>query len=325
MSTLAVISLPAILHNALLVKRRAGLPLYAVVKDDGYGHGAAETAHTLSSHADAFCVATVGEGAALRAAGIAGEILVFCPILSREETLRARAYRLTVTADPASFSYLEEGMRAHIAVNTGMNRYGVRFERAESFARALQTRGVEVTGVYTHLYDAERKETSMVQIARFHAASRSVLRVFPHAVRHLGGTGALPYCGECDALRAGISLYGYAPSAEISGLRRAMKVYAPVAGRRIQLGRGAGYGECPLGNVNTLAYGYGDGFFRVEGARDLCMDAHIIKGSRRAGSYAVILCDAEEYAARHGTSVYEVLVRAGRGAAERRYIWTNPT
>ena len=93
----AEISLGRIRKNARLLVKRADTALYAVVKDDGYGHGAEHIAHALDDIASGFCTATVKEGAALRIAGICAPVLVFAPPLDGEDALRLRAYDLTAT------------------------------------------------------------------------------------------------------------------------------------------------------------------------------------------------------------------------------------
>ena len=120
----AVVSLSALRHNVRALARKSSRPVIAVVKDDAYGHGAEIAAHEIADMVCMFAVATVDEGARLVTAGIARDVLVLTPVLCREEAMRARHYGLIVTA--ASFPSLAfcGGLRTHIAVNTGMNRYG---------------------------------------------------------------------------------------------------------------------------------------------------------------------------------------------------------
>lgn len=324
MSTLAEIRLNRIFSNALLLRRRAKKPVYAVVKDDAYGHGAIEVAHTLEPLVCGFCVATPSEGAALRASGIQGDILVLTPPITAECAYRMKAYRLIATVDAhRTLRLLPEGSEAHIAVNTGMNRYGVRPGSALSVAREAAERGIAVTGVFSHLYAAEDEGARQAQVLRFRDGAEGVRSIFPSSVRHLGATAGLFADVGFDAMRAGIGLYGYAPKGfSCSGLLPAMKVYATVMSRRKQFGEGAGYNVAPhCGQMYTLSYGYGDGFFRVYGcsAGNLCMDACVEAGDAPVGERRLIMKDAEAYGRSHGTTAYEVLVRLGRGA-ERIYV-----
>lgn len=323
-SVVAVVDLAAVRHNARLLSRIAKRPYFAVVKDDGYGHGGAEIAHALSGSASAFAVATVREGAALRTAGISGPILVLTPPLSAEEVLRMAAYGLTASVGSLGTLGLVagKGLRAHIAVNTGMNRYGVVPAEAGTLARAAVGKA-EIAGVYSHLYSPEDASVRARQTAEFARAAEEVRKVFPAAVRHLSATGGVLAGADFDAVRLGIGLYGYVPDGFADpGLCPAMRVYATVADTRRAFGNGAGYNltEGTEGDLHTLRLGYGDGFFRESGPciGKLCMDACVGRGKKQIGARVLVLADAAEYAALHHTTAYEVLVSVG-SKAERRY------
>ena len=106
----------------------AGTKLIPVVKDDAYGHGALKTAHALSDMVCAFAVSTVDEGAQLVHGGGQKDILVLTPPLTAEEAKRAKALGLILTLSSVPALRLAtragRGVRARLAVNTGMNRYG---------------------------------------------------------------------------------------------------------------------------------------------------------------------------------------------------------
>ena len=320
---LARISLSRIRENARLLKKRANTALFAVVKDEAYGHGGAEAAHALNGIAEAFCVATVKEGAALRIAGIREPVLVFCPPLESEDAFRMRAYALTATlSSPRSLELIAEaGLNAHLAVNTGMNRCGVPPSRAEYAARRAKMRGIKLTGVYSHLWAAQIKTVREEQLALFLHAAEGVKKYFPEAKRHLAATGGIlagsAFC--LDAVRPGIGLYGYLPQGFEGALavKPAVKLYAPVSHTCRRVGGGAGYRAAGEGErFYTLRMGYGDGFFRANGA--LCMDACVKEGSARIGTYRRILQDIPAYARENNTTEYEVLLRVLQGA-EKHY------
>lgn len=299
--------------------------MIAVVKDDAYGHGASEVAHALYGRAQIFAVSTVEEGAALKTAGIGADVLVLTPPLCDAEAQRLVAYRMIATASSVSAIRLlrraEEklGMRAraHLAVNTGMNRYGV---RPENVAWALREADGMIEGAFSHLYlpgDASAKE----QAELFSRAAETVKERVPFAVCHLNATGGMLAGYESDAVRAGISLYGYLPQGFEGELavRPAMKIYATVAHSGTQFGGGIGYAlaQKKYGRIYTLRLGYGDGFFRSGGLGaegNLCMDACVREGAAKFGERKLILSDVSEYAAEHGTTPYEVLVAVGRRA-----------
>ncbi len=326
-NVLAVVDLPKIRSNAALILHKAKRPLIAVVKDNAYGHGAEEVAHALSGIARSFAVATVDEGVRLRVAGIGSEILVLTPPLSRREAIAIASYDLTATLSSRRFFLIAKGLpvRAHIAVNTGMNRYGFSLEELPSCLRSAKRAGIGVTGVYSHLYAPEETEARLYQEQKFLSAEARVKASFPDALSHLFASGGI--CKDCsfDAVRAGLSLYGYLPEAFEGALavKPAMKIYAFVSHSGVRCGGGAGYGPSPVfaDHFYTVRVGYGDGFFREGGlgaANALCMDACVREGRAAEGSRILILDDAAAYARAHGTSVYEVLVNI-TGRAEFVY------
>lgn len=327
---LAKISLSAIRENAVSLKARSGAGLIAVVKDDAYGHGAPETAHALAPIADAFAVATAEEGAALLCAGI-GNVLVLTPPLDDFDALRMVAYGMTVgvTSFPALRLLVQAGEklgkspRVHLALNTGMNRYGFSPSRVRTAVRLCAEGGLRVEGVYTHFFGTE-KETCIGQEALFCRGAEEVLARFPQAKRHVAASaGVLTGMHAYDSVRCGLSLYGYAPVATDLRLRRAMKLYAFVSHACVPTGKGAGYAlaDRRYKNMHTLRLGYGDGFFREGGVGaigKLCMDACVRNGWRKYGARVCVVDDFARYAACHGTTVYEALVRL-TSRAERSY------
>ena len=323
-NTLAVISLKRIRENAKIVKRAAGTPLIAVVKDNAYGHGAERVALALQGIADMFAVATIDEGAALRCAGIEEDILVLTPPLSKEEVLRCSAYGMVASltsffvlklALEASTEY-QVPLRVHIAVNTGMNRYGF---LPNQLGKVLKrTAHFSVEGVYSHLYLPSSEPDLLAQLKLFQEAEREVKAVYPQAKSHLAATGGIVAGVKADMARAGISLYGYFPDGfEIEGVKPAMKVYATVAHNGRTLGRGFGYGvqKEHIERVHTLRLGYGDGFFR---AGRLCMDASVESGAARTGKRRLVLKSVTLYSQAHNTTEYEALVCVTK-RSEQRY------
>ena len=334
-NTLAVISLKRILKNAQLVKERAGVPLYAVVKDDAYGHGAEQVALALEGAVKGFCVATVQEGAALRTSGVVKEILVLTPCLNEAEALSCAAYGLTPSlSSPASMKLALRAaerfafpLTVQLAVNTGMNRYGFRPDFVRTACRTLLPNGVTVTGVYSHLYAPQIGAAREEQAALFQKAAEEVLSFYPTAIRHLSATGGILAGGNrCDAVRAGIALYGYLPDGFEGTLavRPALKIYAYVAGSAAFTGGGAGYApaEKNYKYLHTLRVGYGDGVFRKDSlgaVGNLCMDATVREGRAKFGARKLLFESVTEYARAHGTTEYEALVNLTK-KSERVYV-----
>lgn len=327
---LAVVSLKRIQENARLIKRFSRSKLIAVVKDDAYGHGAVRVAHALTGIADAFAVASVEEGVELRTAGITADVIVLTPCLSVEEGVRLISYHLIASVSSlASLRFLQKAekiagqrVRAHLAVNTGMNRYGVRPEHVARFCGWMQGR---LEGVYSHLYAAESKRAVFEQTRSFGRAAAVVKAYYPRALCHIAATGGALARVKSDAVRAGIALYGYLPEGFAGKLsvKPAMKIYATVSHETPRVGGGAGYmrAEKRYAHFYTLRMGYGDGFFRAGCAGvigKLCMDACVAEGSASFGKRRLIMRNVSAYAKAHGTSEYEVLVRIG-AHAEKAY------
>lgn len=310
--TVSYISLPAVRQNALKVKSLLGeRKFFAVVKADAYGHGAEEIARATEDIADYFCVSVIDEGAALRVAGISKPVLVFTPPLDEGDVLRAAAYNLTVTVNSAETARLCSGLKCHIKVNTGMNRYGCGLSGLDEVLRVLDPASVE--GVYSHLYAPENPAASAKQLALFNRAEEKVKAVNSAVCAHLSASGGILRGGNFlkDGARAGILLYGYAPAGFSNrDFKPALKVYARRAQVTPYIGGGVGYNlsDKNYKNLNVYRLGYADGFFRGVplGEKTLCMDAFL---SVNGEDYLPVMTDAAEYALRAGTIPYEVLCR----------------
>lgn len=321
--TAALVSLKQIKRNANLIQTRAGCALIAVVKDDGYGHGAAAVAHALDRTAAGFAVASVNEGASLRIAGVTKPVLVLAPPVSAYEAEKTVRYGLTGTvASFASLKLFPAGSEVHLAVNTGMNRYGFLPKQVEQACR--EGIGLQITGVFSHFYAPEDEEAREAQFRRFRACVKTVKNFAPQAEAHLSATGGI-LAGQkynFDAVRCGIGLYGYLPHGfeGAVSVKPAMKIYAPVAQSGVFAGGGVGYQRADKSykTLSTLRFGYGDGFFREGGfgIGKLCMDACVREGSGKFGAWKLVFSDAARYAKEHGTSAYEALVNVGKGAVK---------
>lgn len=331
----AVVHLDRIRKNASFFQSRAcGAKLCAVVKADAYGHGAPAVAQALSGIADRFAVALAEEGAQLRHAGVAEEVLVLCPPLCGADVLRAARHGLTLTvSDAADYSLVASAcekygvcVSCHIKANTGMNRFGFDLPDFEELLAGRLSSRVRVTGIYSHFYRPEDPATADMQFALFERFCARARAAFGEIVRHIAATGGVlaseKYC--LDMVRVGIGLYGYLPdgfSLPEGSIAPAMRVYATVAGGRKYAFGGAGYGDYVprQERLSVVRAGYADGFFRGaagERGNALCMDAAVEEVPRRKYDEVCVLSDAEEYARLHGTISYEVLVNAGRRAVK---------
>ena len=229
------VDLGAIRRNAAtLLRVLDGAELWAVVKADGYGHGAADVgAAAIAAGASALCVATVPEALALRRTLVEARILVLGPA-SAEEVKEAREARLELVAVAGD---TPDGVPVHLKLDTGMGRWGL----AE-----LPAPGRDVVGLMSHFASADCDDAfTRLQIERFRAATEP----FPHLTRHLANSaGALRFPdARLDAARCGIALYGVSPfgtSAGDDGLEPALRWESELAQvKLLQPGESTGYGR----------------------------------------------------------------------------------
>jgi len=254
------IDLAALRGNArTLLRKLAGAELWAVVKANGYGHGAAQSAGAaLGAGATALCVATVPEGLALRPEFPSTRLIVMGPAGSNREVGLARdaALELVVSSDE-----IPAGVRVHVKLDTGMGRWGL--------AELTGAPALEVVGLMSHLATADTDAAyAEWQIDRFRHATAA----YTHLTRHIANSaGALRYpSARFDAARCGIALYGLSPfgvdPAE-DGLTPVLTWTSHIAQtRRLRSGESTGYGRRFIAQADTwigiVPVGYADGFRR---------------------------------------------------------------
>jgi alanine racemase len=272
-----------------------GAELCAVVKADGYGHGAAETARAaLDGGAGWLAVATAPEADELRGAGIGAPILVM-GALTREELRAAVAAGADVVAWTGEFldaAAALGGARVHVKLDTGMGRLGT---RDVDVARSLLTRGgVEIAGVMTHFATADEPGDDYFgeQLEAFAALVAEAPGVLAHAANS-AATYRDP-AAHFDMVRCGIAVYGMDPLQEdpaARGLEPALALESWVAAvRRFEAGESAGYGRrwrAPQATwVATIPIGYGDGWRRA-----LSNACDVLVGGRRRPLVGTISMD----------------------------------
>jgi alanine racemase len=252
------IDLGAIRRNAqTLLRALGGAELWAVVKANGYGHGAVDVAGAaLDAGASALCVATVPEAIRLRDEFPVARILVFGPATGRE-VAEAREARLELCL---STDEIPEGVRVHLKLDTGMGRWGM---------RELPPPTEEVVGVMTHFATADTDEAfAREQLERFLRATDG----YPPTTRHAANSAAALRLPEArlDAARCGVALYGLSPfdtdPAE-DGLEPALLWRSELAlVKRLAPGESTGYGRRWVAERDTwigiVPIGYADGFRR---------------------------------------------------------------
>jgi alanine racemase len=347
----ARIDLAAIRSNVAAIRALVGpARVLAVVKADGYGHGAELVARAaLEGGVDQLGVADLDEALALRTAGIGAPLLAW---LHEPGADFAPAIDAGVELGISSLEQLERaaGGVVHLKIDTGLSRNGVspaEWEAVCARAAELERTGVlRVRGVWSHLGNAGADETARQQ-ARFEDAV-AVARAtgLDPEVRHLASseaairTPALRY----DLVRIGIAMYGLQPADGLDvaalGLRPAMELAASVAAvRRVPAGEGVSYGFVHRTDRETtlalVPLGYADGLPRAATGRaevaiggrrhpvvgriamDQCVvdvgDADAAVGDRVVafGDPATGAPSAEDWARAAGTIGYEIVTRVG--------------
>ena len=268
------VSLAAVVENARTVARLAGTRLLPVVKANGYGVGAVAVSKALELLDPwGYGVATAGEGAELRAAGITRPVLVFMPA---HATLfpELERFRLTpVLGDARSIAEWTARTGAarpfHLEIDTGMGRSGVRWDEIETVRAAADTPALE--GCYTHFHSAERQDGTVdEQLRRFESAVARLPR--RPALLHVANSAAA-LAGKrfaFDLVRPGEFLYGCVTGAGFPEPRPVVSIRARVVDvRRLAAGESVGYNATWHASrpttVATLGIGYADGVRRAIG------------------------------------------------------------
>jgi alanine racemase len=347
----ALVDLDRLAANYDAVAAYARVPLMPVVKADAYGHGAVACARRLSrAGATRFAVAYPEEGAQLREAGIAGDIVVLAgfaaahvPFLARHRLIpivstRAQADAL-VAAPPDARPPV-----VHVKVDTGMSRLGFDDGAFADAAVRLSDAGVEVEGAMTHLACAdESADATARQLDRFDAAVAALAaRGLRPPLRHAANSAGLPFVRDTHTLaRPGLLLYGLPtrPLGPDVAVRPVMTVSADVAlVKDVPAGTAVSYGArwtaARPSRIATVPLGYADGVPRTDAMRTsgafalpsglapvagtVCMDLTMLDVTElpvREGDEAVLFGDAPtawDVAERAGTNAWQVLTAIGR-------------
>lgn len=350
----AEVSAPALAANLRALSAHAGARVLLPVKANAYGHGLELVARLSEGLPEVwgYGVATPLEAAALRASGVRKPVLLLTPAAPEElSELLALDVQLTVSSAQEA-ARLPAGARAHLKINTGMNRLGVRPEEALELARQLQARG-QLAALFTHFASSEGPdlESAEAQLARF----RAITTQLPGVMAHASNSGAVYSFGPraaFDLIRPGIASYGYAPEAHLRGhisLTPALTLRARVNHlHSVPAGEGVSYGALWTAardtRVAVLGLGYADGYprpatgqarVRLSGVwrpvlGRICMDQCMADASGldvAVGDWAEVFgpgeVDADTVAGWAGTISYEVLTGLG-GRVEREAAVTPP-
>ena len=280
-------------HNvAIVAQRTAPVQVWAVVKANGYGHGAIQVANAaLAGGATGLCVAIVDEGVALRRAGITAPILVLSEQPPELSDLIV-GYQLTPTVATtrgaavlaASAAAADQTIKIHIKVDTGMHRVGVAPNETVSLASFVSSyESLTVEGVYTHfaVADDPSHAANAAQLSAFNSvldglSSRGINPPLVHAANSAAALANEP--SRFTMVRLGIAMYGLRPGPGVAelcaGLIPAMSIKARVSAVRwVEAGEAVSYGLVrPLTKgslIATVPIGYADGVPRALGRTNI--------------------------------------------------------
>lgn len=285
----AKIDLDAIAYNMEQIKQniRPETKVMAVIKADGYGHGAVQIAEMMErwNYIWGFAVATLDEAVVLRTEGIQKPILVLgCVFPDQYMEMLKHEIRMNIyteeMAESISRMAAREGKTAymHIKLDTGMSRlgFGINEQSAETIKRISKMPNVNMEGIFTHFTKADEKDKSFTkkQIQEFvwmteRLKEKNVRFTYEHC-SNSAGIIDVPEA-NFDIVRAGISTYGLYPSEEVDKtnvkLKPALALKSHVAFvKEIERGTPVSYGGTFVAKekmkIATIPVGYADGYPR---------------------------------------------------------------
>ncbi|MBF4695350.1 alanine racemase [Fusibacter sp. Q10-2] len=258
----------------------------AVIKADGYGHGAIQIAETLLNNgADRLAVATLSEAVQLRSVYRAVEILIlgYTPNENAEEVIENRLIQTLYTMEQAVFfnqkaMAMNQKLKVHVKLDTGMRRIGMPIteETVNQIVEMNAFSNLIIEGIFTHFAVADETDKTFthIQVKRFkwvidQLEKRGV--IIP--IKHVANSATIIDCPEYqfDMVRAGIMLYGLYPSMAVNheavSLKEVMSLRTRISHvKYVESGEGISYGltykTSEREQIATLPLGYADGFSR---------------------------------------------------------------
>lgn len=265
-----VINLKVLKSNAELIRK--AIPketkIFWVVKADAYGHGILQTVKTLSD-SDGFCVATVDEGLKVRRCSSSPVLLLGKTDCMGMKKCVEKQISLSIWTeeDLENLIRVTDDMNkcagVHIALNTGMNRIGVKDNKLlyKLINKIKSLPKIKINGVFSHLYNSCNDKTNLGQLSVFEDLTKKFSGKF---LMHLSASGkAYDKSFQYDAVRVGLALYGYG----IDGVKPCMSVLGEVVCvNLLNSGESVGYGGEYVATkqtfIATLSLGYADGIGR---------------------------------------------------------------
>jgi alanine racemase len=285
----AEVNLDHLVHNIREVKRSVleTTLVTAVIKADGYGHGAVEIGQTLLDNgADRFAVATLSEAIQLRHhfRDVPIMVLGYTPITLHKQILDHQIIQTIYTYEQAESlnkvaATLKSLARVHIKIDTGMRRLGMPVDETtvKTILKMNALKNLEIEGIFTHFAVADERDKSFtnLQVSRFMEVVSELEKAgLAIPIKHVSNSAGIIDCPEYqfDMVRAGIMLYGLYPSKEVDHtrirLKEVMSLKAEIAQVKwVESGEGISYGlKYKAGGpsqIATLPLGYADGYSRL--------------------------------------------------------------
>jgi len=286
----AEIDLDAIAHNMQAMHNLLNeeTKIFAVIKTDGYGHGAVEIAHEIESYeyVFGFCVATTEEAVILRKHGVKKPILILgytfkdqYPDIVRYD-LRPSVFTLEMAQELSNEACRQQkNVYIHLKIDTGMSRIGLQVneENAILAKKISENPNLKIEGIFTHFAKADELDKSFAskQMNDFH---RMIQMLEEHGLsipyKHCSNSAGIVDLPEAnmDFVRAGITLYGLWPSSEVHKERIDLKpvltlksqvIYVKNIEKGTSISYGGTYTADTTRKIATVPVGYGDGYPRT--------------------------------------------------------------
>lgn len=296
------IDLDSIYNNVVALKKNLSneTSITAVIKADGYGHGAVPIAHAIDDLVSSYAVATVYEGINLRKHNINKPIYIlgFTHESAYEEAinydLRMTVYNEETAKEINRLALkINKIAKIHIKIDTGMGRLGFRDneESINVIKRISLLKGLVNEGIYTHFSSADdkNKDSTLEQLKRFNNFLNTLYKIginipIIHASNSAGIIDLPKHC--FNTARAGISIYGLYPSEDVNKdaviLQPSLSLISHVIHiKDLDVGEGVGYGSTFItsrrSRVATIPIGYGDGY-----PRNLSNKGYVIINGKKA-------------------------------------------
>lgn len=318
MKNFKYIDIEALKHNLSCYSSKK---ICLMVKANAYGHGVEEIVLNSENFVEAFGVVNINEALFVRSL-TKKRVIIYAPI---EDYKTCREFNLEFIIEN------EEDLRQaiknncshllHLAINTGMNRFGTKSEIVlKSISNILKENNIELKSIYTHFSDTEDSHRTKKQYKNFCALRKLITQKAPIC---FGGSGIYGYNFNFDILRLGIGAYGYEPNKlkVMTVSSHIIKKFYAKKGEYI--GYGKKYQVQKSGFYGIVQLGYGDGLMRrlsqkfsvgIKGKKyksvgNICMDAFFVKIDENVnvGDEVVVLRDASYLAKKAKTITYEIL------------------